>query len=387
MDAESQVDWNTVPMAPLPETKRAGSGISKARLVALISTGISICLLLTASSIIYVVWKEMDSIARNRPPEHVIISQNNHRTMTGMDNLSGSGVGVSICIVDTGIDLTHPEFTGRNLSAWKDFVNEEPSPYDDEGHGTMMAGLIWADKHLKGVATGVDLLVAKALSADGQGVDETIAEAVDWCVSSGTDVISMSLGGAAGFDFFLSSTDQLENAVNAALDAGVFVVAAAGNDGTDDDGDVASPGSVEDVICVGGVDYYGNIWEGSSEGDNNGRILPLPPLLPRQNPDMKPELVAPGTDVPVLVYSRDNDLHTYGHASGTSASTAWVAGALALVIEAHPDIAPDGSSGGRGAIDDVKGWIQASSTGQEGHDDHYGYGILNVEGLLQAANA
>ena len=68
-----------------------------------------------------------------------------------------------------------------------------------------------------------------------------------------------------------------------------------------DDGDVSSPGSVEEVICVGGVDRSGSIWAGSSQGDNNGRILPLPPIMPRGDPDKKPELTGPGEDVPILI--------------------------------------------------------------------------------------
>ena len=78
------------------------------------------------------------------------------------------------------------------------------------------------------------------------------------------------------------------------------MVAAAGNDGgANDDGDVASPGIVDTVICVGGVDSNGNIWSGSSVGDNNGRLWP--PMMPRNSPDEKPEVVAPGHEVPVIM--------------------------------------------------------------------------------------
>ena len=171
---------------------------------------------------------------------------------------------------------------------------------DDHGHGTAMAGIVVARDGLHGNAPGVSLLVAKAIGEEGTGDDEQIADAVDWCVEQQADIVSLSLGGDQGFGSGFFSTDALEQSVEDAIDEGVYVVAAAGNDGEDDDGDVESPGSVEDVICVGGITRYGNIWVGSSEGDNNGRIWPNP-ILPRDNPDKKPELVAPAHEVPVLM--------------------------------------------------------------------------------------
>ena len=130
-----------------------------------------------------------------------------------------------------------------------------------------MAGIIVAKNGLTGNAQGVDLLVAKAIDSNGQGTDTGIAEAVDWCADNQADIISLSLGGEGGISIGGITTDQLENAVQDALEQGIFVVAAAGNDGgQDDDGDVSSPGSVEDVICVGGVTRLGNVWSGSSRG-------------------------------------------------------------------------------------------------------------------------
>ena len=133
-----------------------------------------------------------------------------------------------------------------------------------------MAGIIVAKNGLSGNAQGVDLLVAKAIDSNGEGTDTGIADVVDWCADNQADIISLSLGGEGGISFGGITTDQLESAVQDALDQGIFVVAAAGNDGQDDDGDVSSPGSVEDVICVGGVTRLGNVWRGSSQGDNDG---------------------------------------------------------------------------------------------------------------------
>ena len=171
---------------------------------------------------------------------------------------------------------------------------------------------------------------------------------------------------------------MLESSVQEALDQGVFVVAAAGNDGTNDDGDVASPGSVSDVICVGGVNRNGDVWSGSSRGDNNGRLWPNP-ILPRQDPDRKPELIAPASEVPILL---SNAGSWYGYSSGTSAATAWVSGVIALAIQNEPDLA---RSGDRNNIEELKQRIAENSIrkeGQMGHDDRFGYGILNAPGLI-----
>ena len=248
-----------------------------------------------------------------------------------------------------------------------------------------MAGIIVAKDGLRGNAQGVDLLVAKAIDSNGEGTDEGIAEAVNWCANQQADIISLSLGGEGGFGFGGITTDELEDAVQDALDQGVFVVAAAGNDGQDDDGDVSSPCSVEDVICVGGATRLGNVWSGSSEGDNDGRIWP--PMLPRSDPDMKPEVLGPGAEVPVLFAGGSGDGSWWGWASGTSAATAWVSGGLALILEAHPEFQRERDSGGPNAIELIKTELSENSQmddGQEDHDDHFGYGIFRIDLMLEA---
>ncbi len=282
--------------------------------------------------------------------------------------------------------MGHPDLEDLELAGWLDAVDGVDEPYDNEGHGTAMAGIVVANDGLNGIASGVSLLVAKAIDEGGTGDDEQIALAVDWCVDNQADIVSLSLGGDQGFGSGFLTSDALEESVEDAIDEGVFVVAAAGNDGEDDDGDVESPGSVDDVICVGGVTRSGGIWTGSSEGDNNGRIWPNP-ILPRDDPDKKPELVAPAHEVPVLMASGIGNGAWWGWSSGTSAATAWVSGALALVLEAHPEMQREGDSGGASAVAQMKGIIMQNSQMQDGqseHDDHYGYGLLRVDLLMQA---
>ena len=295
-----------------------------------------------------------------------------------------SGNGVQVCIIDTGIELNHPHLRDIQLAGWLDLIDNRSEPYDDEGHGTAMAGILVAHGSIPGVAQGVSLHVVKALDYSGSGNDETIASAVNWCINQETDIISMSLGGSPGFRFFGQSTDESENAVQDALDLGIFVVAAAGNDGgPDDDGDVESPGSIQRVICVGGHDRFGEIWEGSSEGDNDGGFFP--PRLPNSDPDMKPEITAGGHEVAVLMATNSSGVTQYGwgSSSGTSAATAFATGAIALALEGSPNLKPGAVDGGQDAIESVKNHLMDSASGGTSeHDDLLGYGKLNAAKLF-----
>ena len=350
--------------------------------------GISAAMVVFLSVAIAALWiiSEAADIQIGGPPSALLTWEDEYRDMTGIDSVSGDGTGVMLCVVDSGIDPEHPDLQNIDLAGWHDAIGDSETPYDDEGHGTAMAGIIVAQDGLTGNAPGVSLLVAKAIDDQGIGNDEQIAESVDWCVASQADVISLSLGGAQGFGSGLFTTDALEEAVEDAINQGVYVVAAAGNDGEDDDGDVESPGSVEDVICVGGITRTGAIWTGSSQGDNDGRIWPNP-IFPRSDPDKKPEVVAPGHEVPILMAGGLSSGSWWGWSSGTSASTAWVSGALALILEEKPEMQREGDSGGPGAVAERQELIMQNSQMKEGqseHDDHYGYGLLRVDLLLDS---
>ena len=298
-------------------------------------------------------------------------------------NIKGlDGTGVRVCIVDSGIDTTHEDLSGMNLVAWRDFVNNQEQPYDDQGHGTSMAGILVADGWMEGVAPKVELVVAKALSGNGTGDDGVVADAIDWCVDQNVQIISLSLGGAPGLiPFSIFGGRDSSDAADDAIDQGIVVIAAAGNDGgPDDDGDVAHPSSERLVISVGGHTEDGSHWSGSSTGDNNGNLLPL--ILPRQDPHKKPELVGPAKGVPVV-----NNDGTWSIVDGTSAATVFVTGAIALLLEAVPSLAANETSGSSDTVIQIKQAIMDTSKplpGQDGHDDDYGYGMLQIENLINS---
>ena len=241
--------------------------LRKDALSSVIAISMSLVVIFASSITIIYIWKGEDSFVIERPSSALLSWQMDYMDIIGINNDSVAeldGRGVVVCVVDSGVDLDHPDLRGVELRGWRDSINGIDEPYDDEGHGTAMTGIIVSDGGLDGVAKRVDLLVAKAINDEGQGTDGTVSDSVDWCVQQGADIISLSLGGSQSFgsDFF--TTDELERSVDDALDSGVFVVSSAGNDGEDDDGDVGSPGSVEGVICVGGITRSGTIWSGSS---------------------------------------------------------------------------------------------------------------------------
>ena len=323
-----------------------------------------------------------DGLSFVRPSDELVESERVYRNLINIPS-EYSGEGGSVCIVDTGMELNHPDLEGFDVAGWVDIVQGKSNPYDDNGHGTNMAGILVADGWINGVAKNVELYVAKALLANGSGYEEDVVAGIDWCMNQNVNIISLSLGGGQDlFPLLGSSGRTIEDSVNDASARGIFVIAAAGNDGgEEDDGDVSSPGSERRVICVGGVTQSGDHWQKSSTGNNGFSALPF--KLPRNDPDKKPELVAPAKEVPVL-----NTQGTWSSSSGTSAATVFVTGAIAILLEAQPQLASNGTSGDVSTIDTVKDWLMQSvqpKDGQSGHDNDYGYGLLDIEALLEKA--
>lgn len=294
-----------------------------------------------------------------------------------MNTLGFDGDNVVVGIVDTGIDPTHDDLDHLEIIAWRDFVNGRSEPYDDNGHGTHIAGIIAGKGKIDGVAPRVKLVVAKALDSEGRGNDDIVGRAIDFVVQNGADVICLSLGGDPSP---LNLGDDSVEAANNAVDKGIFVVAAAGNDGPNND-DVSSPATAEMVIAVGAIDDDKSIADFSSRGDNDGKFprIPNPPDNDRQDPNKKPEVVAPGVSI-VSTYVHNS----YATASGTSQSTAFVTGIIALLLDAKANYQHEYNKGEE-TVYDLKEILMDTSEKLDNqvqpHDDRYGYG------LIQAYNA
>ena len=218
--------------------------------------------------------------------------------------------------------------------------------------------------------------MAAALGDDGEGGNSgdqnVVASAIDWCWKTfDADIISLSLGGES--DPNATRDGPTTNAVRQAIANGVYVVAAAGNDGgSEDDGRVATPSNVNEAISVAAIDESGEIWEGSSLGeseDSDGES--------RQNPHQKPEISAPGVSVISTAFDGE-----YYSSTGTSDATVFVSGILALILEAEPDLRDPDTQ----CILDVKTALMNSANplvdGVE-HDSRWGYGAIDGESWLQ----
>ena len=279
--------------------------------------------------------------------------------------LTGKGIGVAV--IDSGItpshdDLRYANGTAQRVVGFVDFVGTGTATYDDWGHGTHVAGIIAgngkaSNGNRKGIAPDATLVALKALDAEGKGRISSIIAALDWVVANHTAynirVVNMSLG-AGVFESY--TTDPLTLAAKRVVDAGVVVVAAAGNIGRNADGNVqygaiTAPGNAPWVLTVGAADSKGNtnrrddeVAAYSSRGPTAHDFL------------AKPDLVAPGTGVTSLsspgskmyvekpeklVNGAWGKPNAYMTLSGTSMAAPVVAGTVALMLEANPALTPN----------------------------------------------
>ncbi|UCM90033.1 S8 family serine peptidase [Streptomyces marincola] len=240
------------------------------------------------------------------------------------------GSGVTIAVLDTGIDAAHPAFADGQVVAEANF-SFAPDPADRDGHGThvasIAAGTGGPEGVHRGVAPGADLLNGKVLDDYGSGFDSGIIAGMEWAVEQDADIVNMSLGGPD-----TPGVDPLEQAVNTlTAESGALFVIAAGNHGPEP-GTLGSPGSADAALTVGSVDDEDRLAGSSSAGPRLGDSA------------VKPDLTAPGVDIGAAAAegSRVAERGTpvaegYAAISGTSMASPHVAGAAALVAQARPE--------------------------------------------------
>ena len=163
------------------------------------------------------------------------------------------GTGIKIAVIDTGVDFNHPDLLGwgkdGKVIGGYNFVQENQLPMDSNGHGTKVAGIIAADGNVVGVAPKAKILAYK-VSEDGEGVSsELISGAIEKAIEDEADIINISLG-------VNRTNSKIDNAVNYALEKGIFVVTAAGNDGPELK-TIGSPGRNFESLTVGAT--YNNM--------------------------------------------------------------------------------------------------------------------------------
>jgi len=244
-------------------------------------------------------------------------------------DLGWDGSGIRLAVIDTGIDPDHPDFAGRIIET-ADLVGE--GFLDENGHGTHCAGVALgsgaasAGKY-RGVAPGALLYVAKALHRSGQGMMSDVMAGIEWAVEQGVQIISLSLGGPGPSD----GHDALSEICDAAVESGVVVCVAAGNDGPASL-TVGAPGAARRVITVGASTEADTVASYSSRG-------------PTADNRIKPDLVAPGNQI-TAARAANTSLGSpvdayYTECSGTSMATPLVAGICALLLQKEPDLSPE----------------------------------------------
>ena len=234
-----------------------------------------------------------------------------------------TGKGIGVCILDTGI-YEHIDFTGR-IWAFYDFLAFKRRPYDDNGHGTHVAGLVAGDGtasmgKYRGAAPGCGIISLKVLDRYGTGSQDDVLRALRWIRENRKQyrirVVNISVGTTCNSK---RNHARLLESVEQLWDEGVVVVTAAGNQGPRP-GSITAPGSSKKVITVGSSDLL----EGRSAISGRG---------PTAECVCKPDIVAPGNKIMSCVPGKP---YSYGVKSGTSMSTPLVTGAIACALEKNP---------------------------------------------------
>lgn len=282
--------------------------------------------------------------------------------------LGNMGQGVVVAVVDTGVNYNHVDIADHLWDGGEEYphhgfdvYNYDDDPMDDNGHGTHCAGIVCGDGTAwlaTGVAPEATLMCIKCGGEEGNSGAVYIAKGLEWAVEHGCDLISLSQGIAKAE---VADKELLRHTCDALLDAGIVVVAAVGNEGSPvmqnvcpipnnvrvpggcpppylDPDQMENPGGLSCVVAVGAVNEndtttnftsHGPVtWEDTEYGD-----YPYQPGMGL----IRPDVCAPGD----MIWSLDHKhIQDYDYRSGTSQATPCVAGIVALMLHANPELTP-----------------------------------------------
>lgn len=267
---------------------------------------------------------------------HASALMNVARKILGVNDIHSAGEGIGIAFIDTGI-VKHGDFcmNKNRIICFKDFVNDKKQCYDDNGHGTFVAGVCSGNGalsagHYSGIAPKSNIISLKALNSLGEASADRILNAMEWIYNNyrayNIRVVCMSFGSDP-----LGYNDPIMTGAEALWKAGMVVVAAAGNSGPESQ-TIKSPGVSSQIITVGG--FNDNRIDEQNVEKNFFEMADFSsrgPAFAR----FKPDLIAPAVDI--ISCGRDRP---YVVLSGTSVATPMVAGLSALIIERQPKILP-----------------------------------------------
>ncbi len=306
---------------------------------------------------------------------------------TVWDDLGYRGQGVTIAVVDTGVDdHQHEAFTGKYVCGYDSVAQIVRNPDDDNEHGTHVAGTSLGHGGTAtypygtnaGVAPEAKLVDLKVLSSSGSSSGSSVLRGIEWAIDNrvacGIDIMTLSLGTLFADD----GTSSDAQAVNAASNAGIISTIAVGNHQTFlDDFGIASPSSADTAISVAAMNdkntvtrnddtvaSFSNTGPRNSDGDGDSQD------------EKKPEVITPGQSI---MSARYNTANGYQSLSGTSMATPAMAGLVALMLEANPALT-------WADVEDIV--IQTSQDyGAGGWDGRYGYGYADGYAAVLEAEA
>ena len=316
-------------------------------------------MILETTSLPGVVMLELDGILQVQNGDAAVV----HEVDLAQQETGYDGSGVTVAVIDTGIDSLHVGLDDLDddnsthdpkVIAFYDPVNNpdktngtEIQAYDDQGHGTHCAGTVAGTgaptyEH-PGMAPQAYLVGVKVLDAGGSGSFSVVMAGMQWTVDYRYEynirAASMSLGGPGPIEWTSDEEDSVNRFANEMVRAGISMLIAAGNSAGP--GTIGTPGSAEDVITVGALNKNTAIAEYSSEG-------------PTEEARVKPNIAFVGSDV---MSTQHNSGDGYVAFSGTSMATPGVAGTVALMLQANPDLSPF----------DVRNILQETATYRECH--------------------
>lgn len=262
-------------------------------------------------------------------------------------DISEGSSDVIVAIVDTGIDLHHPEFKGKLVGGYN-VIKDSHNPNDDNGHGTHVGGIIAARANnrdgIAGITWKSKIMPVKAIGADGSGTAFDIAQGIRWATDNGARVINLSVGN-------YTPSAALQEACTYAYDHNVVLIAATGNDASNQPG---YPAAYKEVVGVSAVDHNKKFADFSNYGDYV-------------------DVVAPGVDIASTYIYND-----YAALSGTSMACPHVTALASLIVSVNPSLSS------KEVMDIIR--KTAVDLGDSGRDQYFGYGLIDVKSALQLAS-
>lgn len=297
---------------------------------------------------------------------------NNVRSMLGINKIHDAGIkgkGITIAILDTGI-IAHKDLKGRIVN-FNDVIGNRKEIYDDNGHGTHIAGICAGNGEAsrgkyKGICPEAQILAVKVLDDKGRGKEEDVVKAAEWIIDNkvnfGINIVNISFG-----TIECENKDEITPmivAVEKMWDSGLVVVAAAGNNGPEE-GSITSPGISKKIITVGALDDYRKV-------NINGKYVNnYSGVGFSKDKEIKPEVIAPATMIRSCGINKGTV--SYTEKSGTSMAAPIVSGCIGLLLNKYPGVRNQ----------DIKIMLKSTCKDRGMPHNRQGYGLIDPVNLLK----